>query len=255
MTRAIVAAFIAAIAFAMPRVALAQSEPAPSASPAEQLPEIGRTRATPYACAVLRDLVVPSLAADQRADVKFGELQNRLPDYLQLKADYFGQRTEQKTDGVFLEAQFSHLDVGLTGLLQQLETMRKLLDDPRIASSTDPAVVAQRERLEQLYAAQHARAVLLYAYLQRQSALLNKHLVGWEDPTAIAKINIPKKPEDEYKSRTPQLSAPLGMPVPSGSVAEDKSRVRNWTAAMAYVVGLNEQNVARAVAPLQQSCR
>jgi hypothetical protein len=252
MRRALAAPLVAAILIAGATRALsAQPAPEPSAS---TLPEIGRTRATPAACAVMRDVVLPSFAASRGADAKFGELQTGLPVFLQLKSDYFGQRTEVKTDGVFLEAQFSHLDVGLTGLLQQLEKMRKLLDDPRIAGSTDPAVIAQRERLERLYAAQSARAALTYAFLQRQSAFLNKHLVGFEDPVAIWNINQPKRPEDGWVNAAPKVKAPPGMPVMTGFAAEDKVRIHEWTAALANVVTLNEDAAARAAAPLAQSC-
>jgi hypothetical protein len=257
MKGALATTLLATIALAAaPCALLAQTEPAPAPSAsAAPLPEIGRTRATPAACAVMRDIVVPAVAAAQRADAKFGELESMLPVFLQLRSDYFGQRTETKTDGVFLEAQFSHLDVGLTALLQQLERIRKLLDDPRMTSSADPAVVAERAQLERLYAAQQARARLTYAFLQRQAAFLNKHLVGWEDPVAIHKINQPKRPEDAWTGRAPVTSAPPGMPVLTGAVAEDKSRMREWTSGLTTFVEVNEDATARAFAPLEQSCR
>ncbi len=247
----------AAIALAgVPRALAAQAVPAPAASPvpaASALPEIGRVRATPAACAVLRDVTVPAIAAAQRADARFGEMQTvMLPNFASLRSDYFLQRAPVRTDGIFLEAQFAHLSDNLTSQLQSIEAIRKLLDDPRLANATDPAIVAQREVLEALYAVQQDRARALFAFLERQAKTMQRNMVGFEDPEAIAKMNMPRNPEQGWERRNPYYHfIPPDFPRLTGFVLDDKDRLNRWTTALASPVRADEavvQTVTRAVA-------
>jgi hypothetical protein len=256
------AAFLAAVALAgVPRALPAQPMPAPAppASPAPAasvLPEIGRVRATPAACAVLRDLAIPAAVAAQRADARFGEMQTvMLPNFASVRSDYFSQRAPVRTDGIFLEAQFTHLSDNLTSQLQQIETIRKLLDDPRLANTNDPAIAAQREALEALYAAEQERARALFEFLQRQAKTMQRNMVGYEDPAAIVKMNMPRNPEQGWERRNAYNHfIPPEIPRLTGFVLEDKERLNRWTGALANQVRANEavmQTVARAVA---QTC-
>lgn len=257
MRRAVTTTLIAAIAVAgVPRALSAQVVPAASASPApvaSALPEIGRVRAAPAACAVLRDVAIPALAASQHADARFGEMQTvLLPNFASVRSDYFSQRAPVKTDGIFLEAQFTHLSDNLASQLQSIETLRKLLDDPRLASATDPAIVAQREALEALYAAEQERARMLFAFLERQAKTMQRNMVGWEDTAAIAKMNMPRNPEQGWERRNAYYHfIPPEFPRLTGFVLEDKARLNHWTTALANPVRVNEgalQTVARALA-------
>jgi hypothetical protein len=254
MTRAGIAPALCALAVALPAsgagVAAQTASPAPGAT---TLPEIGRVRATSAACAVLRDVAIPAVAASQRADARFGEMQTTmLPNFASVRSEYFSQRAPVKSDGIFFEAQFAHLSDNLTGQLQQLETMRKLLDDPRLAHATDPAIVAQRTTLEAVYAAQQERVRVLFAFLQRQAKTMQRNMVGWEDPDAIAKMNMPRNPDQAWERRDPYNHyIPPGMPVLTGFVLEDKERLNRWTTTLGNAVAVNEgaaQTVARAVA-------
>ena len=140
------------------RVAWAQPDPR-RAAPPSALPEIGRTRATSPACAVMRDLVIRRSPPAQRADARFGAVRTRLPQYIQLKADYNSQRAPVKSDGIMLESQFNRLSIDTASLLRDTDAIRKLLEDPRLsATSSDPTVREEREQLERLLAAQQARA-------------------------------------------------------------------------------------------------
>jgi hypothetical protein len=256
MMRAAATGSLVALALAVLPCALAAQtappSPAPSAAP---LPEIGRTRALLPACAVLRDVTVPSLVAAHEADLRFGQVQTALPRYAELKNDYASQRAPVKSDGIFLEAQIRRLDMQLASLLQANEKIRALLADPRIANATDPAIVAQRDELERVYAAQQTRATLLNAFIQRQQYVLERNMVGWEDPEAIAKMNMPRRPEDASVRRNPLRNRPPGMPVLTGFTATDKEHLDAWSGALAQFTRQTEAQAALALLPIAQSCR
>ena len=110
-----------------------------------------------------------------------------------MKSDYRSQRVPVKSDGIMLESQYNRLSVDAAALLRETDTIRKLLDDPRLsASSNDPTVRAEREQLERVYAAQQARAAALSELMMRESMWLNTHMVGFEDPLAIAAMTVPR---------------------------------------------------------------
>ena len=257
MKRAIVCSLLAAALFAAGTPAVrAQSGPAPaaSASASPDLPEIGRTRATTTACAFMRDVVVPAFAAAQRANAKFGAARTALPIYIQLKADYRSQRVPIKSDGNMLEAQYNRLSVETASVLRETDTIRKLLDDSRMtASSSDPTVRAEREQLERVYAAQQARAAALSELMLRESTWLSLHMVGWEDPLAIAVMTLPRN-LDAPPRPAPKFTAPPGMPLLNGFDTADRARVNEWTAAMTSIVHSTEEQAAKTFLPLAQGC-
>ena len=257
MIRAIAAHLLLAaamVAAATPAVR-AQPEPAPAGSSAPALPEIGRTRATTAACAVMRDIAIPAFAAAQRGDARFGGLRAGLPRYIQLKSDYNSQRVLVKSDGIMLESQYNRLSTDTASLLRETDAIRKLLDDPRLsAASSDPTIREEREQLEHVYAAQQARASVLSQLVLRESTYLSKHLVGYEDPAAFAKMNI-KQDVDTPPRPLPVITAPPGMPLLSGFDAADRSRIDEWGAAMTRIAHDSEEQAAKTFLPLAQGCR
>jgi hypothetical protein len=245
----------AAFFAAAPPVVSAQMEAAPATPSPSALPEIGRTRATTAACAVMRDILIPSFAAAQRADARFGVVRTSLRRYVQLKSDYNGQRAPVKSDGVMLESQFNRLSVDAASLLQEADAIRKLLDDPRIAAgSNDPVIREEREQLERVYATQQARANALSELMLRESTYLAKNLVGWEDPAAFAQMNLPKIANAPPRP-APKFTAPPGMPLLNGFDAADRSRVDEWSAAQTRIARAGEEQAAKTFLPLAQRCR
>jgi hypothetical protein len=243
---------VAAVVAGAPPIVRAQPVPLPSES---TLPEIGRTRATTAACAFMRDVVIPAFAAAQRADARFGAARTGLPIYIQLKADYRSQRVPVKSDGNMLEAQHNRLSVDAASILRETDTIRKLLDDPRMrASSNDPTVRDEREQLERVYAAQQARAAALSELMLRESTWLSLHMVGWEDPLAIAVMTLPRN-LDQPPRPAPKFTAPPGMPLLNGFDAADRARVSEWSAAMTSFVRTNEEQAAKTFLPLAEGCK
>ena len=114
---------------------------APTAAPeTSPLPEIGRVRSTAPACAALRDLIVPSFSAAQRADNRFVQTRLRLPQYAEIAAD------KEHHNDVFRTSALARLDADATALLTETQWLDKALRDPRLKDTTDPQVVAERTR-------------------------------------------------------------------------------------------------------------
>jgi len=255
MIRAISAPLLAAVAIAA-ATPMAGAQPETATATAPPLPEIGRTRATTAACAVMRDIVIPAFAAAKRADAQFGAVRAGLPRYIQLKSDYNSQRVPVKSDGIMLESQYNRLSIDTASLLRDTDAIKKLLDDPRLnAASNDPTIREEREQLERILAAQQARSSALSELTLRESTYLSKHLVGWEDPAAFAQMNI--APPDVNARVKPALAmtAPPGMPLLNGFDAADRARVDEWSAAMTRIVHISEEQAAKAFLPLAQGCR
>lgn len=253
-SRRSVAAYLLVAAFVAGAAPSVRAQPAPSPSEST-LPEIGRTRATTGACAFMRDVVIPAFAAAQRADARFGAARTGLPIYVQLKSDYQSQRVPVKSDGNMLEAQYNRLSVDVAAVLRETETIRKLLDDPRMsASSKDQVVRDERAQLERIYAVQQARAAALSELMMRESNWLAQHMVGWEDPLAIAVMTQPRN-LDAPPRPAPKVTAPPGMPLLNGFDAADRVRLREWGAAMTSYVHASEEQAAKTFLPLAEGCK
>lgn len=265
MRRAIATTFIAAIALALPCGAPAQVAPEPSASPAAQLPEIGRVRATSAACAAMRDVVIPSYAAAMRADARFAETRKRLPQLADVLGDYYHQRAKVKSDGVFLEAAVTRLGVDAANLLHEAAIIRKLLDDPRLRDTQDPSVQAERAALQQVYETQQARATALNELATRQSVELTRDNVGMEsdfvktNKQIMAEVHS-QDTEELGKSRpspipAPTISARAAMPLITGLEARDRAALDEWAAGVQSAVRQSENQASRTLLPIAQSCR
>lgn len=203
----------------------------------------------------MRDLVIPSFAAAQRADRRFAETQKRFPKYAQTVADDIDKNS------VVRESQLSGLGLDASSLLQETAVIKKLLDDPRLAPSTkDAQLQAERAALEELYAAQKTRANMLGEFVQREQTTLSTRRVGMEDdgglvgrirPAASGALDkIPDNP------KMPPATTPPGMPSLTGLIPiADRASLNDWGASAARAVRAGENDAAKAFLPIAQSCR
>ncbi len=245
-------AIVLAIFAALSQFGRAADVPEPSPSPLPLLPEIGRTRANSPPCAVLRDVVIPSFAAAGRADAKFAETQKRLPRYAQIAADPWDK------NGVHREGELARLGTDSARLLQESQLIKKALDDPRLAGSTDPQIIIERTQLQQVYAVQQARAILLSEFVQRETMTLSRNNVGMEDNGGLrSKFGSVSKSVDALPGTPlPAVTGPPGMPILSGEfVAIDKHQIDEWSNGITRAVRAKENEAAKAFFPIAQSCR
>jgi hypothetical protein len=215
--------------------------------PAVQLPEIGRVRSIAPACAAMRDLVIPSFAAAQRADARFVETRKRLPTYADLRDD-----PEHQND-VFRESALHRLSQDVAGLLQDSLVINKALGDPRLAAdSTDPQVQAERAQLEQLYQMQQARANLLSQFVQREQVAVAKGQLTLAD-------SFSKNPGPVFTGAPfaplPAMTAPPGMPVFSGISLADTRVASDWGTEIANAVRASENAAAKTFLAIARTCR
>jgi hypothetical protein len=252
--RIVIALAVLACVAAAPAV----PEPAPSAG---GLPEIGRTRANSPACAAMRDLVVPSFAAAQRADARFAETRKRLPRYGQFAADAGSNRIRDRNTGTgdaFRESELARLDSDAARLLQEAQVIKKLIADPRLApDSKDPQIQAERAQLEQLYAMQQQRAALLSEFVQRENTNLGKKNVGMEGNGGLSsKLGKIERDPDPSPQPIPLPSAngPAGMPVLSGLDIADRSRLGEWGDHIAAAVRASENQAAKTFLAIAKTC-
>jgi hypothetical protein len=251
------AAFALAAAL-VPSVPSAQVTPEPSASPAARatLPEIGRIRATSAGCAAMRDLVIPAFAAARRADMRFAETQKRLPSYGVIVAD------PSNRSGIVRESALHRLSMDAASLLQESQQIAKALGDPRLASTvTDPAVVAERARLQELYTAQQTRAAILSEFTMRESMALARANVGMEGNGAFAgrgKTGIAPAAQsvDANPAPLPATSAQPGMPLLNAEFPSlNRAQLSDWGNAAAKIVRDAENDAAKTFLPLANGCR
>ena len=246
------AAAVVAVAIALGAVpASAQAPPAtPSATPDAPLPEIGRVRSTAPACAALRDLVIPSFSAAQRADMRFLQTRVRLPQYAEIAAD------KEHHNDVFRDSALAKLDADATALLNEALWLDKALRDPRLKDSTDAQVVAERTGLQQLFDVQKARANQLQEFVMRERNATVRH--GMEDSGAfkgkMAPISVSGE-EPPPMAPPPPLNVPRGMPILTGKNAlADKASLNEWSLNMAAAVRAGENLAAKAFLPVARNC-
>jgi hypothetical protein len=246
----LLAAATAAVAFALGAVpsAVPAQTAAPTSSPDASLPEIGRVRSTAPACAALRDLVIPSFSAAQRADARFLQTRVRLPQYAEIAAD-----KEHRHD-VFRDSALMKLDADASALLNEALWMEKALRDPRLKDNTDPQVVAERAGLQQLYDVQKARANQLQEFVMRERNATVRN--GMEDSGAFGGKNQPLPVNaEEPPAAAAVLNAPRGMPRLTGvNALVDKASLNEWSLNMAAAVRVGENQAAKAFLPVARSC-
>jgi hypothetical protein len=244
--------FTAALSGSPQGVALATD--APSVASPSPLPEIGRTRSSSRQCVTMHDLVIPSWAAAQRADVRFTETQTHLSRYAEIAAD------ETEHNSISREAGLSRLSTDAAFLLQATLVMKKVLDDPRLSpTSKDPQIQLQRTPLENLYAAQRLRADLLNEFVLRESTSLGIQQVGMEDSGGLVGKRGPRaKSTDAHpiSPKVPPATAPPGMPVLTGLIPiADRAQLADWGNATAVAVRNIENHAAQSFLPMARDCR
>jgi len=147
------------------------------------------------------------------------------------------------------------MSIDTASILRETDAIQRLLDDPRLnAASTDPTVSEERDQLNRVLAAQQARANALSQLVLRESTFLATHLVGWEDPLALATMGI-KPALDAPPRPAPKFTAPPGMPLLNGFDAADRSRADQWGAALTNIVRTSEEQAAKTFLPLAQGCQ
>jgi hypothetical protein len=214
------------------------------------LPDIGRTRATTRACAVMRDLIVPSFEAALRADKRYAEARKRLPNYAEVAGD------QMHRDDAVQQMVLTRLDSDASTLLREAQVVSKALGDPRIAATvTDPQVMAERRSLQQLYEAQMTRASLLNEFVMREHVATAKR--GIDDNSAFRARNAGQSSSFVTAAPVPiaQLTAPPGMPLRSGNSMADKNSLQEWGTLMATYVRANENEAAKTFYTIAQTCR
>jgi hypothetical protein len=261
------ASIIAASAVAISAAgAVAQPGPQPTATPfaigtlqpladpngpfQSPLPNIGRTRATTRACAVMRDLIVPSFEAALRADKRYAEARKRLPNYAEVAGD------QMHRDDAVQQMVLTRLDADASTLLREAQVVSKALGDPRIAANvTDPQVVAERRSLQQLYEAQMTRASLLNEFVMREHVATATR--GIDDNSAFRARNAAQSAAFVTSPPVPiaKLTAPPGMPLRSGNSMADKNSLQEWGTLMATYVRANENEAAKTFYTIAQTCR
>jgi hypothetical protein len=243
---------VAAAAVAIALGAVPSPLPAPqatqTAAPDASLPEIGRVRSTAPACAAMRDLVLPSFSAAQRADTRFLQTRVRLPQYAELADD-----PVHKND-VFRDSALAKLDADATALLNEALWLDKALRDPRLKDTADPQVVAERSGLQQLYDVQKARANQLQEFVMRERNATVRN--GMEDSGAFGgKIAPLPTNADAPPGDAGVLNAPRGMPLLTGKNAlADKASLNEWSLNMAAAVRAGENLAAKTFLPIARSC-
>ncbi len=249
-----VAALTAAVA-----VALGASPPPvpapPAASPTvapngADLPEIGRVRSTTPVCAAMRDLVIPAFNAAQRADARFLQTRSQLPRYAEIAAD------REHKDGVFRDSALAKLDADANAMQNEALALEKALHDPRLTTTTDPQVIAERKGIEALYAVQKARANQLQEFVMRERIVTVRN--GMQDSKALQGRHAPASQAAEpapQSAAPPPLNVPRGMPILTGiSALADKASLNEWSLNMAAAVRAGENDAAKSFMPIARDC-
>jgi hypothetical protein len=208
----------------------------------------------------MRDLVVPAFAAARRADMRFEDTRKRLVRYATFASDngtHIGARHDVDDGAVFRESELARLDTDVSRLLQEAQTIRKLMDDPRLApDSKDPLVQTERAQLGSVYDQQQRRAALLAEFVQRESMSANKNLVGMGNNLGIASRDgtFAKDPDPTPQSAPPPPSAAPGMPSLSRFDVADRSRLGEWGDRAALAVRASENQAAKAFLGIAKAC-
>jgi hypothetical protein len=219
-------------------------DPHPSQTAAPGFPNIGRVRSVAPACASMRDLVIPSLAAAQRADARFVETRKRLPMYADVVDD------PEHRAGVLREFALSKLDADATALLKEALVINRALGDPRLSkTSNDPGVLAERAELERVYDAQMVRASLLEEFVIRQHAAIAKN--GIDDSVPSRDLTPPSAAP---YAPDPTQTAPPNMPAFNGNSLSDKQHVDDWARDISGGIRDSENRAAKAFLPIAKSC-
>jgi hypothetical protein len=217
--------------------------------------EIGRTRATTPSCGILRDLLVPSLAAAKRMDDRFALLSSAGPAY----AKAFNDRDIAEKD-LSVEAKFgddaprqlAQMGQTLSALQQQAKVIITALGDSRFAANADdPTVAAEQQQLRALLDAQAMRASALNEFVTRHNLTEMRQLpfsngLGLGGRHAV----VPTKASD------PRPPTPLeGLPDLNGDPRNDALAMYNWYRSLNVTVHATEYAAANRFLEIAKNCK
>jgi hypothetical protein len=228
------------------RTSFAQAVVEPEATPAASaLPEIGRTRATRATCAVLRDLVEPSIAAAHRADKRFEESRPLLASYVK-KVD------EKDPVRAFL---LHRIESAYLAMVDQRLAISKALGDPRIdAAVTDPELVALRRALQTLEDGQIAQVNTLGIWTMKARIDYGRGTLGADD-RPLYKRDGPFAGGDPNPLYSPPDPSDLkGTLTLTGDGATDARRVTAFTGDVAAFNANHEAAAVRTVVAATAGC-
>jgi hypothetical protein len=160
--QAVAVAFAAAVLIAAGAGQAAVSEtPAPSVS-SSGIPEIGRTRAIRLPCAVIRDLVAPSVGAAMDASALFEAAKTDLHKYGLIPGVV---RPNAAAQAMAL----MRLDRKNTAIARDVATISKALGDARVGpNQSDPGAAELRRALQDLYAAENEKLNALSGFIEAE---------------------------------------------------------------------------------------
>ena len=233
---------------------LAFAPPVPDVSPqppatqsASDIPEIGRVRAISPACGAMRDLVIPSFKAAKEADGRFENVSKNLPEYVRAIADDSKFNPEPPA---LREFRLAKLAMDNTKMLQNAKVIADALGDRRLAGTSDPAVIAERQQLQSLYESQITRASELNQFVMREENTVALLGVGGDGGAFRGRNGSQATPEPR------QTSTPLGMPKLYGRIGfADAASIRDWTGQITAAVKGNEEVAARTFFVISKSCQ
>lgn len=239
---ALLASLAVAAAAASPNPFTLES-PAPSPL---VLPHIGGVKARP-ACTAMREVVIPSFAAARHGDARFATATTQLQQYIDAVDD------PNDKEPTVRQMRLSRLDQTSTGLLQDALEISKALGDPRIAADVkDPQTQALREKLQQLYTVQAARAKLVWQFVERERNELNKTDLG---ATGASDGRGGAQPPIDVPTPMPGATTPPEMPAMHGIAFGDKETMQKWTGGIDADVRATENDAARTFLPIAKGCR
>jgi hypothetical protein len=135
--------------------------PAPSAA-ASGIPDIGRTRAIRLPCAVIRDLVAPSIGAATDASAVFEAAKADLHTYGLIPG---ARRPSSAAQTMAL----MRLDRKKSAIAKDVMAISKALGDARVApNQTDPGAVELRQALRDLYEAENEKLNALSGFVEAE---------------------------------------------------------------------------------------
>jgi len=241
-------ALVAVLAASAPPAASQSVEP--SANPTT-LPDIGRVRASSTACSAVRDLIVPSVRAVQRANARYLDVENRLHRYVQIVDD-----EDYKQNSVYRQGALGQLDIDVIALKREALEINKALGDPRLSersAQSDKSIATLRNQLEEVYAAQATRVNLLQEYVVRERVALNKTDFPQSDPYGSGS-HAPASPLPTPSPLPGSTPPPLGMPQFNGIAFADAHAIDDWSHGADAYARAPERNAAREISSVAQRC-
>ncbi|HEY0614625.1 MAG TPA: hypothetical protein VGC96_08290 [Candidatus Elarobacter sp.] len=209
---------------------------APPSPIASALPEIGRTKATRLPCAVIRDLVAPSLGAALDASAAFDAAKGDLRRYAAIPG---ARRPNQAAQTLVLMA----LDRKKSAIAKDVLTINAALGDTRVArNQKDPSTRELRDALQALYDAENTKLNALSGFVesQRLSQLLDQD----ESMSQLGQATGTSARPDSARA----LPTPQPFNRPSATAAAAKSRQNPDAYAAATEIAVSPEDAVTSAA-------